>query len=182
MSLIQWLKSLLAGPRERGISPFPAGQGPARVLVMRHGEKTGDRSDPHLSAEGRQRAGKLAVYVPRQFGKPDFLIAAAQNKRSNRPHETLAPLAAACNLAIIDGFDDRQVGGVIQMLSNGARFAGAFGVICWRHSDLPPLIAALGAPEGAFPDPWDAARFDLLIDIAYADAAEPRVRQITPPF
>jgi hypothetical protein len=47
----------------------------ARILLMRHAEKTGDPKDPHLSQEGYARAANLAVYIPATFGVPQFLIA-----------------------------------------------------------------------------------------------------------
>ncbi|MGE0054881.1 MAG: histidine phosphatase family protein [Hyphomicrobium sp.] len=182
MTFIDWLRSLLGGTRVSGGTPFAAGQGPSHVIVMRHGEKTGDKFDPHLSAEGQQRAQNLATYIPKQFGKPDFLIAAAESKRSNRPYETLLPLAQACNLEIIEDFRDEDVEEVVDMLSREQRFAGKYGVICWRHSDLPRLIASLGAPDGTYPDPWNPATFDLLVDVAYVGAGAPQVRCITPSF
>jgi hypothetical protein len=90
--------------------------------------------------------------------------------------------AQACNLEIIEDFRDEDVEEVVDMLSREQRFAGKYGVICWRHSDLPRLIASLGAPDGTYPDPWNPATFDLLVDVAYVGAGAPQVRCITPSF
>ena len=46
----------------------------ARILLMRHAEKTGDPMDPHLSQDGYARATKLADYIPSTFGIPNFLL------------------------------------------------------------------------------------------------------------
>jgi len=46
----------------------------ARILLMRHAEKTGDPMDPHLSLDGYARAAKLADFIPATFGIPQFLI------------------------------------------------------------------------------------------------------------
>jgi hypothetical protein len=36
----------------------------ARILLMRHAEKTGDPMEPHLSQDGYARAAKLADFIP----------------------------------------------------------------------------------------------------------------------
>jgi hypothetical protein len=171
---------MLGKPRG-GVSPFAPGLGPARVLVMRHGEKTGEKSDPHLSPAGAQRATALAMYIPEQFGTPDFLIAAANSERSRRPRETLEPLASKTGLPIVDRFGDKDFDGLVEHLSQPA-YSGKSGVISWRHSDIPPLAAALGAAGDSVPQPWPDEVFNLIIEITYAGTAEPRVRQIIEPF
>ncbi len=183
MPLIQWFKWLVLGPAvaPSGISPFAAGSGPARLLIMRHSEKTGDKSDPHLSAAGHQRAKTLASYVPQQFGKPDFLVAAKTSNISMRPYETLEPLAGQLKLDIIDTFDDEETHALVEHLAKPI-YTGKSGVISWRHSDIPALLAALGASDGSYPQPWDSAVFNLIIDMTFADGAAPRARQIIEPF
>ena len=73
-ALFDWLKRLLSGTRrtEPGASPFAPGQGPARLLILRHAEKTGDKNDPYLSQPGQARADRLATYIPQTFGRPIF--------------------------------------------------------------------------------------------------------------
>lgn len=183
-ALLDWLKrSIFGRPRTPpGVSPFAAGTGPERLLIMRHAEKTGEKSDRHLSAAGQQRAEKLASYIPQQFGTPDFLMAAANSKRSRRPRETLEPLASVFGLEIFDQFDDEDVDPLVEFLGSDPIYAGAFGVISWRHSDIPQLMAALGAPDGSYPDPWPEAEYALILEITYAADASPRVRKIQQPF
>jgi broad specificity phosphatase PhoE len=148
---------------------------------MRHAEKTGDKSDRHLSPPGQQRAAKLASYIPQQFGRPDVLIAAKNSDRSRRPRETLEPLADALGLKIMAAIDDDEVDALIDYLSTDA-IVGKFGVISWRHSDIPAVMAALGAPSGSYPEPWPEADFSRIIEISYADGVGPRVREILEPF
>ncbi|MEQ1718367.1 MAG: phosphoglycerate mutase family protein [Hyphomicrobium sp.] len=183
-SLIDWLKRLLLGTARTlpGVSPFAPGEGPARLLIMRHAEKTGDKRDPHLSAAGQQRAEKLATYIPQTFGSPDFLIAAKSSKRSRRPVETLEPLADLLRLPVSEDLDDEQVDDLIDELRDTPAYAGKSGVISWRHSDIPALVAALGAPEGSYPAEWDEAVYNLLIEVTFREGAAPRARQITEPF
>jgi hypothetical protein len=146
--------------------------------VLRHAEKTGDRDDPHLSKKGWQRAEALVRYIPERFGPPGFLLAASRSSRSNRPADTLKPLADALALAIIDHIDDDDAAGVLAFLAEGDAFKGQLGVMSWRHSDLPDLIAALGAPTGTFPSDWHDDEYDIMVEIDYRTrGTAPLVRQ-----
>src|ERR1700720_3144014 len=78
----------------------------ARILLMRHAEKTGDPMDPHLSQDGSARAAKLADYIPATFGVPQFLIATSISRHSIRPIETLEPLSAKIGVPIEATFAD----------------------------------------------------------------------------
>lgn len=181
-TIFDWLMRLLLGApyTAPGVSPFPDGSGPVKLLVMRHAEKTGDRRDPHLSEAGVQRAEKLVAYIPKQFGNPDFLFAATSSKRSSRPYETLEPLAAALGLKINERFDDEEFDALVEELAK-PKYAQQFGVISWRHSDIPSLCAALGAPVGTFPKDWPEDVYRLVIEITFRNTTA-TARQITEPF
>jgi hypothetical protein len=183
-SLLDWLKNLLGfKQRAAGVSPFAPRNGPARLLIMRHAEKTGDKRDKDLSDAGWARAEKLATFIPQAIGKPDFLIAASNSVKSKRPKQTLEPLGAELGLDIWAELDDEEVDELVDELARTPEWAGKFGIVSWRHSDLPRLIGALGAPAGSYPDPWDSAVYDLMIEITYdAPGKAPRVREVTPPF
>lgn len=184
LSLIDFLKRLIFGTARTkpGTSPFPPGQGPARLLIMRHAEKTGDRSDPLLSEEGQARAERLATYIPQAFGPPDFLIAAKTSKKSQRPYDTLVPLSKTSGLTIMEKFDDEDVDELVAHLRGKSKYTDKSGVISWRHSDIPSLIAALGAPAGSYPEQWNPALYNLIVEIKYTAGRAPVVRQITEPF
>lgn len=181
-ALIDWLKQrFLGSPRAPAASPFPLRSGPARLLILRHAEKTGEKSDPHLSAKGAERAERLARYIPQTFGKPDFLMAAKSSKRSRRPVETLEPLAAATGLTINGEFDDKDVRELVEELGHNPSVAGKFGVVSWRHSDIPRLLAELGSPAGSYPDPWGEGVYDLMFELEFLGSAPPRVHQVRMP-
>jgi hypothetical protein len=184
MNIFAWLKRLLFGtPRTPpGTSPFAPGCGPARLIIMRHAEKTGDNSDRHLSLPGQKRAEQLATYIPQQFGTPDFLFAAKSSKKSQRPYDTIAPLANALGLKINETFDDDETDALVDHLGQSDKYNGKSGVISWRHSDIPALMAALGAPDASFPQAWDPAVFNLILDISFRDGTSPKVRQVIEPF
>lgn len=184
MNIIDWLKRLLTGtPRtEPGQSPFAPGTGPARLLILRHGEKTGDKNDPYLSQPGQARAETLAAYIPETSGKPDFLIAAKTSRKSQRPYDTLKPLAESLGLDIMEKFDDEEVDALVAHLGGKSKYAGKFGVISWRHSDIPALLEALGAPAGSYPQDWDYDEYKLMFEVRFADGRAPEVRRTIMPF
>jgi hypothetical protein len=182
MPMFAWLKSLLGmGPTATGVSPFPSGRGPSRLLVLRHAEKPESKRDRHLSPEGQARAERLVDFIPQSFGRPNFLVAAAPGKRSDRPVLTLAPLARSLGLTIMDEVSDNDIDDLVARLRDEAGYAGKSGVICWRHSDIPGLLALLGAPEGTFPAFWGEDVYDLMFEIDYRERGPPKVRPVRCP-
>lgn len=188
MGLLQWLKWRLkrliswALGRPSAASPFPPGTGPARVVVLRHAEKTGDKRDSHLSLPGKRRAALIVDYIPATFGQPQFLIAARSSKRSRRPVETLEPLAAALALEVRAKIDDDDVGDLIASLRDKPRYQGMLGVICWRHSELPTLMKALGAARDTFPKSWHENDYTTIIEVTYPGNGEVHARRLQMPF
>ncbi len=95
--------------------------GPRRIILMRHADKPDDPDDPYLSAAGAARAQRLAAYVPETFGKPDFIIATARSKHSDRPVETVEPLAQATGLSIEHEIRDKDFEDLVgEVFSNPA--------------------------------------------------------------
>src|SRR6202140_458140 len=130
----------------------------ARILLMRHAEKTGDPMDPHLSQDGYARAAQLADFIPATFGIPQFLIATSISKRSVRPIETLKPLSTKIGVSVDATYADQDYGAVASQLLSEPRYAdaGALIVVCWHHGNIPSMAHALRAKLGSYPDPWDA--------------------------
>ncbi len=184
MGLFQWIKRLFTRAPEKpyGVSPFPPGTGPSRLIVLRHAEKTGDKRNPHLSLPGKRRAENLVAYIPATFGQPQFLIAVKTSKRSRRPVATLEPLAAALALEITAKLDDDETSALVRTLRNNPRYRGKVGVISWRHSELPGLAAALGAVTGAYPKRWDENDYTTIIDITYQGNGEVWAKRLQMPF
>jgi hypothetical protein len=128
------------------------------------------------------RAARLVRYVLETFGPPDFLIAAKSSNRSCRPVDTIEPLAAALGLEI-KSVDDVEEGQTLALALGSKRaYHGKFGVISWRHSDLPRLVASLGAPINTFPTEWDDADYTTLIDISYSTDGKVTAKRLTMPF
>jgi phosphohistidine phosphatase SixA len=158
--------------------------GPARVLLMRHAEKTGRTDDIHLSGDGLNRAEKLATYIPQALGRPDFIYAAARSKRSIRSIETVKPLAAALGLEVQYHIEDKDFKALVPEIFSKPEYHGKTIVICWHHGKLPEIAALLGARPGSYPDPWPQDVFNLIVDFRYDPKSDspPVVAQIVEPF
>jgi phosphohistidine phosphatase SixA len=156
----------------------------ARILLMRHAEKTGDPMDPHLSPDGYARAAKLADYIPATFGIPQFLIATSISKHSIRPIETIQPLSAKIGVAIDATYADQDYGALASQLLSDPRYAdaGTLIVVCWHHGNIPLMANALRAKPGSYPDPWDAHVFNQMLVLTYSGGSEPEVTTQTEPF
>src|ERR1700694_3899000 len=74
----------------------------ARILLMRHAEKTGDPMDPHLSQDGYARAAKLADFIPATFGIPHF------SSRPRSPSTASDPLRRSNPFRRKSGFQSHQ--------------------------------------------------------------------------
>lgn len=156
--------------------------GPRLILIIRHAEKPDDRNDPHLTAAGKARAEKLADYLPKRFGTPDFVFASTRSKRSNRPIETIEPLSKKLGIPIDDTFADEDFAALAQKLLTAREYDRKFVVICWHHGHIPDLAFALGASREVVPVPWDPTVFDLILQLEYKGSGSPATTEITEPF
>ena len=156
----------------------------ARILLMRHAEKTGDPMDPHLSQDGHARAAKLADFIPATFGIPQFLIATSISKHSVRPIETLEPLSTKIGVSVDATYADQDYSALAGQLLSEPRYAdaGALIVVCWHHGNIPSMAHALRAELGSYPDPWDAHVFNKILVLSYLDDGEPKITTLTEPF
>ena len=148
--------------------------GPAHVVILRHGEKPQDPRNPNLSPTGEKRADMLATTIPQIFPHPDFLFAAAPSKNSNRPVETLMPLARALTMPLASSIADNDYEVLAADLFEKPDFAGKLIIVCWHHGDIPDLALALKVPKAQIKSAqgmdgmhWDSAVFDLFWSIRF---------------
>lgn len=158
--------------------------GPKRIILLRHADKTDDAEDEDLSEAGQARAEHLATYIPQTFGKPDFIIATSHSKHSNRPRETVQPLADTLGMNVMHDFENRDFADLIQEIFDDPDFKGKTLVICWHHGNLPAIAALLGAPAGSYPDPWPEDAYNLVLDLQYDpnSGSAPTVNRVIEPF
>ena len=140
---------------------------PTRILLMRHAEKSGDPTDPHLNEAGRARAQRLVDDVPDTSGRPDAIFATARSKQSNRPFETVEPLANTLSVTIDATFADQDYGAFATTLLSAPIYGGRQILICWHHGNIPSLARSLLVTSGACPDLWDYLVFDQILRIEY---------------
>jgi broad specificity phosphatase PhoE len=158
----------LAAQAGLGQTPQP----PATILLIRHAEKLTDgRMD--LSPVGFERAklipqlfGGAGAAPPHNLPRPDFLFATHVSKKSNRPVETITPLAQALGLPISSEVADDDYPVLAKDLLSG-KYAGKVVLVAWHHGKLPEFAEALGAKPPY--KPWPDTQFDRVWRIDYRD-------------
>jgi hypothetical protein len=144
-------------------------QPPATILLIRHAEKLTDgRID--LSPAGFERARLLpTVFSPaaarRDLPTPQVLFATHISEHSNRPVQTVTPLAAALHLPIDDSFKNDDYPALAAALLSG-KYAGKVVLVVWHHGKIPQLASALGATPPY--TPWPDTQYDRIWRIDYA--------------
>ncbi len=154
---------------------------PRKIVLIRHGEEPTDPRDPDLSIAGHKRAQRLAVYLRSKFGSPDFLFASAPHKLSARPFLTLLPLAHWAKMRIDTSVKAGNPQSLATRLFWDESYADSVVMICWTHTEIPALAAALGAKEGECPDPWDETTYDLSLKFRFA-RSKATIARIKQPF
>ncbi len=142
------------------------------VFIIRHAEKpdeTDGKKNPDLSERGFQRADALAKIIPDHFSRPDFLIATEKSKGSNRPVETITPLAKALHEKIESSFKDDAFAQVAHAVLTDPKYSGKVVLIAWHHGKIPDLAKALGVKNA--PEKWNSTVFDRLWKITYQNGA-----------
>jgi len=155
---------------------------PSEVILFRHGEETPDPLDPDLSTRGRERAERLATYLPAEFGAPDLLVAAAANRSSIRCYLTMRPLGASTGMRIWTQLRATQVVQLAEALFSSVSIREKRVFVCWTHTHLPALAKALGGRHGDYPDPWSESTFNLVLHVQYRARRRVRIARVTQPF
>jgi hypothetical protein len=155
---------------------------PQCVLIIRHAEKTGEKGDIHLSKKGLARADVLhrlfeaSKERAKPFPTPDFIFAASNDKSSQRPLETVTPLAKTLKLTINEKFDSKLPAkaddktGMHRLrdeIFGEAKYFGKTILVSWRHKALPELAKTLKVTDA--PTKWHDEVFDRVWQINYDD-------------
>src|SRR5215210_4820076 len=154
--------------------PQPLVTRPAKIILIRHGEKPADQDDPHLSAAGVRRAERLVSFIVTDpalsgFGPPVAVFATQSTKHDNgqRTQETVAPLAAALKLPVLTPFLSKDYAALAKQILANPAYAGKTVLICWNHDEIPRLAVALGVKPR--PPKWKGSVFDKVYVISYRD-------------
>jgi len=163
-------------PNESQSDSGPA-QTPKQILIIRHAEKPDDDADTHLTSRGAARAAALpSLFLipptfptkPAPFDTPDFIFATKESKHSNRPVETVTPLAKALGDMPIQQKDSNdEHAKVVERIFAKDKYVGKTILICWHHGTIPELTLAIagraknsGVAKNAVPKSWPGMVFD----------------------
>jgi len=157
-------------PRPIATPVAVTGQPPATILIFRHAEKLTD-GQSHLSPAGFKRADRLRdLFVPPgarpDLPTPQVIFATHLSAHSNRPVETVTPLAQALHLAVDDSISNDDYATLAQALLSG-KYAGKVVLIAWHHGNIPSLVTALGAKPPV--ETWPDEQFDRIWRIDYVN-------------
>jgi hypothetical protein len=148
------------------------------IMLIRHAEKPqpgeqgvgldGRPDERGLAVKGWARAGALVgLFAPDArlrlpgLARPGRLVAAScgDRRRSSRPRDTLALLAAALDLPI-ELYDDDKAS--LRTLAESLSRSPCAVLVSWRHGSLPTLASALLQQTDGAPARWPGDRFDLV--------------------
>jgi phosphohistidine phosphatase SixA len=153
-----------------------------RILLMGHAEKPEKNNTPDLADAGFKRAESLAKYIVSQYGRPDFIFASANSKKSSRPYETALPLSKETGVPIDLSFEDKDYERLAELLRRDKRFAGKLIVVVWHHGNIPDFSEALSVRDGAYPEDWNSKVYNQFLKFEYFDKSRPLIQCLTEPF
>src|SRR5437764_1071958 len=97
--------AVLGGTLACTLCDVHAASGPATVMLMRHGEDLNAKG-VQLDPRGKARAEALPKLFGTKLPKPQVIIASHATKGSNRPVETVEPLARSLGMGVDNRFRD----------------------------------------------------------------------------
>eukprot|EP00960_Hanusia_phi_P018449 544011-Hanusia_phi.AAC.3 len=133
------------------------------LLIIRHGEKPMNASNPGLSFLGRARAAYLARCASSRtralkYGPPTLLLAAkgnVSNGSSYRSHDTLLPLSKNLAVPLYSNVSKDDYSGFREMVHSAG--CGDTILVAWEHFTIPHLVQALGVPNDDYFSEWPAS-------------------------
>lgn len=142
---------------------------PAQVVILRHAEKP--EEGDHLSPKGYARAQALVGFwrthpVVAQFGDPVAFYASYSPNKSVRSIETLSPSAVFYRRPLFSHFQKDQTFELAQEILNRPEFHGRTVVVAWQHTNIIPMLRALGVQNA--PPIWPDSIFNQVAVVRYA--------------
>src|ERR1700734_2052846 len=153
---------------------------PTKIMIIRHGEKEKDfPGDPNIDRNGKPADGSLNSQGWRRaqalvgffvdadapgIARPDWIFAAAPSEDSQRPMETVMPLAEALWEDANERsqrFNTKIAVDDLQGLVTAAMNSDGVCLVCWEHHHIPG-IAELIPHVPASPSKWPGHRFDVV--------------------
>jgi phosphohistidine phosphatase SixA len=173
------LASLFAGLAVFSIQAAEPKLHPKTILIIRHAEKPMSDTNIDLSPEGKKRAELLpALFTksasrPDPFPKPDFIFATKASKHSNRPVETVTPLAHALKMNIDSAYKDDEFPILVEEIYSKSKYNGKTVLICWHHGMIPELTTKLGAAD--VPEKFKSTVFDQVWVVTFDETGKAKL-------
>jgi hypothetical protein len=146
---------------------------PAQIILLRHGEEPEDPNNAHLSPRGEERARALVEVLTQRPALTNhgpiaalFATRVTKDDRGHRTGETLAPLAKKLGLPVTAIYQSKEYSLLAHRILEEPAYRGKTVIVCWTHTYLPDLAAALGAKPP--PPKWKEKVYDRLQVITYA--------------
>jgi broad specificity phosphatase PhoE len=150
---------------------------PARILIIRHAEKSTDSNDINLSAKGYRRAEALKhlfkvhpEYASKGLPAAVFAAKYIPGKNSKRSIQTAAPLSNSLGLNVETPYKGSDFSKLAELILKSKSLSNKVIFISWVHGNIPKLATAL---RGNCPQDWDGDQvFDRVwvIDNSNAEA------------
>jgi hypothetical protein len=137
---------------------------PARVIIIRHGEKPDEGDD--LSLKGRERASALVPFFQDSTnGVPAAIYAqgSSEKRPSRRAVQTVTPLAGELKL-VVRTYHHSDFAVMTKEILAKPEYDGKIVLICWEHHGIPDIAAAMGVTS---PPEWPGHAFDRLWIITF---------------
>lgn len=148
------------------------------LMIIRHGEKPPKKSNGGIDLNGKPDGHSLtqsgwtrAVYLVDLFApmhgqnrpglpQPRHIYAAGTTDEGTgqRTRQTVGPLAAELGIPVITKYGK---GNESALVGEAAKQPGPT-LICWQHSEIPAIAAALGNVTPAAPRSWPGDRYDVV--------------------
>ncbi|MFK7750554.1 MAG: hypothetical protein AB8B65_19335 [Kordia sp.] len=141
---------------------------PKEILILRHAEKPAEASNENLSTKGYERAAALAYYMPATFGKIDHIFAAGVGHKSHseRPRETITPLAERLDKKVHDSYLKYQYKEMITHIFSDDKYTDSTIAMAWQHTDIEAIANAFGTKDVPT-SKWPGSCFDLVWKLIY---------------
>jgi hypothetical protein len=134
---------------------------PRQVILIRHGEKP-EQGDG-LSLKGLERAAALVPFLSQRDGDRSvpcaiFAQGPTSKRTSQRPVETVAPLAQSLGIQV-KTFHHSAVADMVKQVLSNRKYDGKTVLICWEHHGIPDIATAMGVQK--VPE-WPGQVYDRL--------------------
>lgn len=128
---------------------------PKTVVLIRHAEKTKDKTNIHLSEKGYARAAALPAFFLK-FQKDGTLLklfAQGQKKADSslRPIETLIPTSKKFQIPINHQFVKDESSAMTNFLKESSSVDQKTVVVSWGHDEIGKISKMLGKDNGEWP-------------------------------